>query len=427
MKLKSLSICGAAALIAVTAACEKASPTRPSDAAVSGAPATSVVDARTGATITSPTAVSPADNAQIKFGSQPVTLVVVNGASTGRTALTYWFEVATDAGFANKVFTRENVAAGGNGQTALAIDKIGGGKNYFWHVRSGNADGPASRTRGFSIGPEVVLQQPVLGDPGPNTIVGASPVLNVNNVQRSGPAGQIFYRFEISDSSSFGSTVYIATVAERSDLSYTSHAVAATLDAKTYYWRVQASDPANGVTTSYSGVSNMKVQPFDLRDATIVGTPYDFSTWPITTTITFLAMESDGIRVDFDKKDGGGRWPDVLPPGFTGGIQYCYGLAFNINGHWYASAPIEMWNGREKAGGPPQDYAFNWFYDPGRWAPMTGHQPSPGELIGFFVVAGDLRAFNSRVAVQERSNVVLVPMPDSGGATFTFSSGRARR
>ena len=51
---------------------------------------------------------------------------------------------------------------------------------------------------------------------------------------------------------------------------------------------------------------------------------------------------------------------------------------------------------------------------------MTFHQPPPGETIGFFVVAGDVRGFNSNQKYQERSNVVLVPMPDGGGATYTF-------
>src|ERR1700730_8801648 len=130
MKPKFLSMWSALALIAVVTACQKASPTRPSDVASTGTATTSVTDARTGATITSPAAVSPANNAQIKFGNQPVTLVIANGATTGRTALTYWFEVATDIDFANKVYTKDNVAAGG-GQTSLTIDKLAGGRNYF--------------------------------------------------------------------------------------------------------------------------------------------------------------------------------------------------------------------------------------------------------------------------------------------------------
>ena len=54
---------------------------------------------------------------------------------------------------------------------------------------------------------------------------------------------------------------------------------------------------------------------------------------------------------------------------------------------------------------------------------MTGHQPAPGELVGFFVCAGDCRN-NTRgdmSPVRERSNVVLIPFPGNTGA-YTFST-----
>jgi hypothetical protein len=50
---------------------------------------------------------------------------------------------------------------------------------------------------------------------------------------------------------------------------------------------------------------------------------------------------------------------------------------------------------------------------------MTGHQPAPGEQVGFFVTAGDARN-NGRVVVKERSNVVVVPFPGAGGGVFGF-------
>ena len=88
----------------------------------------------------------------------------------------------------------------------------------------------------------------------------------------------------------------------------------------------------------------------------------------------------------------------------------------------YASVPIEFWYGLDESGGQPTDWAANWFYDPNRWAPMTGHQPAYGEIIGFFVCAGDCRnnVDGSLSPVKERSNVVLVPMPDNRGARFVF-------
>ena len=420
MKLKSFGIWSALALLVATTACTKSSPARPSDGTASGTSA-SVTDATTGVTLTSPTAVTPAVNQQFKNIEQPITLTIRNAVTSGTTALTYTFEVASDAAFATKVYSKDGIAAG-SGTTALKIDKLTANKSYFWRARaqSGSLSGPYTEGRGFGIGPEVVLAQPVNGDPQPNATVGEQPTLNVNNVGRTGPAGPIFYRFEIADTAAFSSLVYSVTVAERTDHSFTGHDVAIKLVEKPYYWRVIATDPANAVTSAASATSVMNVQPFNLQQATILDSPDNFAFFTETAKITTLVMGPSGINVDFTKKHGPDRWPDILPPGFSGYIQYCLGMAWKIDGRWYASAPIEMWNDRPEGGGPPQDYALNWFYNPARWAPMTFHQPAPGETIGFFVVAGDTRGFNSNQKYQERSNVVMIPMPDSGGATFTF-------
>ena len=418
--MNSIRLWSALALLLVATACTKASPTRPSEGTASGQ-TTSVTDAVTGVTLTSPTAVTPTANQQFRNAEQPITLTVKNAVTSGTTPLTYTFEVATDAAFASKVYTKDGVAAG-SGTTSLKIDKLTANKSYFWHARAaaGSQAGPYTEVRGFGIGPEVILAQPVNGDPQPNATVGEQPVLNVNNVGRSGPNGPIFYRFEIADTAAFSSLVYTATVAERTDRPFTSHDVTTKLAEKTYFWRVIASDPSNGVTSAPSNASAMLVQPFNLQQATVLDSPDNFAFFAETARITTLIMGPNGINVDFTKKNGPDRWPDIFPPASQGRYRSCLGMAWKIDDHWYASAPIEMWNERPEGGGPPQDYALNWFYNPARWAPMTFHQPEPGETIGFFVVAGDVRGFNSNQKYQERSNVVLVPMPDSGGATYTF-------
>ena len=85
----------------------------------------------------------------------------------------------------------------------------------------------------------------------------------------------------------------------------------------------------------------------------------DVANWPVTTTIRVLDFNSGGIFVDFAKKDGPDRWPDVVPPGWE------------------------------------------------------------GEQVGFFVTAGDQRAKDVRL-VTEHSNVVVVPFPSNGGAYYPF-------
>ena len=86
---------GLASLIAVTAmtACGKDNPNQPTTGS---------------ATVTVPKAVSPLDGTVIPNSKQPVTLVVRNALTTGG-GVTYTFEVASDAGFTNKVQTKEEI------------------------------------------------------------------------------------------------------------------------------------------------------------------------------------------------------------------------------------------------------------------------------------------------------------------------------
>jgi hypothetical protein len=157
----------------------------------------------------------------------------------------------------------------------------------------------------------------------------------------------------------------------------------------------------------------------NLGQATIRNSPSDVASWPATARITLLDLGTGGAHIDFTKRDGPGSWPDVafMTPGEN--LQYTLWIVLNINGRWYASGCIQFWRGLDRSGGPPSQYAQNWYYDPSRWAPMTGHQPQPGEQVGFFVTAGDARN-NGRAIVHERSNVVVVPFPGDGGGTFGF-------
>src|SRR3954447_26310043 len=106
MKLKSFGIWSALALFTVTTACSKSSPSRPSETTASGQTA-SVTDAVTGVTLTSPSLVTPTVNQQFKNVEQPITLTIKNAVTSGTTPLTYSFEVASDAAFATKVYTKD--------------------------------------------------------------------------------------------------------------------------------------------------------------------------------------------------------------------------------------------------------------------------------------------------------------------------------
>jgi len=178
-----------------------------------------------------------------------------------------------------------------------------------------------------------------------------------------------------------------------------------------------SSGPSPGPSPSPSPAVDML--PFS--SAIIRNSPLNLPQWPITTALRAVEIRSNGVHVEFSKQDGPGRWPDWTPPGWDGGLQWTLGMMLNIGGQWYASAPIQFWYGLQESGGPPTQGAQNWFYDPARWAPMTGHQPQVGETIGFFACAGDCRnrTDGSGSPVRERSNVVTVVVPP-GPTRFTF-------
>jgi hypothetical protein len=164
----------------------------------------------------------------------------------------------------------------------------------------------------------------------------------------------------------------------------------------------------------------------DLHQATITGgSPADVADWPVAATITGLNFQANGLRLDFTKKDGPGRWPDVVPPGWDGPLQYTVWMVVNIGGRWYTSGGVEFWYGLERSGGPPSLFAGNWYYNSQVWGPLANRQPAIGEQVGFLVTAGDARVKDVR-SVRERSNVVVVPFPSDAGATFTFSALRTR-
>lgn len=164
----------------------------------------------------------------------------------------------------------------------------------------------------------------------------------------------------------------------------------------------------------------------DLHDAIIYDNP-PIADWPVTTSLTKIEFTGDGVHVEFDKLEGPDRWPDIVPPGWDGPLQYTLGMAECIDGQWHASAAIQFWYGLQASGGNialDDQVAKNWYYDPIRWGALAGRQPATGETIGIFVVAGNARSVKDNDPLQspvlERSNVVLVPMPDVGGASHSF-------
>lgn len=150
----------------------------------------------------------------------------------------------------------------------------------------------------------------------------------------------------------------------------------------------------------------------NLSSVEILNSP-DVRGWAETATITRLEFRVGGVHVEHTKREGPGAWPNFRPPGWDGDLQYTLWLIEQVQGRWFASGGIQFWQACDQNGGSPENFAAGWYYAADRWAPMTGHQPAPGDLVGFMVTAGDARN-NGTQTVQERSNVVAIPFPRSG-------------
>jgi hypothetical protein len=297
-----------------------------------------------------------------------------------------------------------------------------------------------------------VIQAPAPLAPINNVMVTSlRPPFSFTNAQRTGPAGAITYLVEASNSNSFANAVS-QTVAEQSS-GQTSLTPSADLPASTQvFWHVRASDPTTvgpwSATQAFQtpaagggggggtgggggggGGGGISPDQLDINQVTFVNNPPELGTWTRSAKITYIQFRSDALIVDFDKRS---QWPNLpFDPGASpdvggGGVQYTLGMCFNMSGHWYCSAAIQFWQGRElEAAAAPSSIPQTWYYD-GRWAPMNGYLPAQGEMVGLFVVAGNVRNIlnGNPSAVKERSGIVVVPFDRGTGTSFSFSNGR---
>ncbi len=395
-------------MLVLVVGCSSSSPTQPSGANSTGAP----------------TPLQPAAGAKISFASQPVTLVVSNGMATGTNPITYSFEVATDSGFGAKVFIKDGVAQGGNGQTSLTINSLAGSTDYYWHARvvSGTTTGVFGPTAKFTVASAVILSPPVPVSPLTGANVYTRPPLTVANAARQGPAGAITYKFEISLNAGFTSVVVSATVPE-GDGGQTSFTPTTDLpNLTTIYWRVTALDAANSASSAPSAVQAVKTtMALDLHTVTYARGP-NVADWPQTATI--IAVEQDGnaanngpMCISFSTSD---YWPSV---GFFGDptvpVYANQWYIANINGQWYAGAGEWL---RSDRGWCKSGQATNNIGPDGGWAPpMDTWVPHPGDMVGYMVTT-PARDWPDMSTTNERSNVVVQPWYDSSMQSSTVSS-----
>lgn len=172
-----------------------------------------------GVEISAPKPLEPAAGAVIPGDRQPITLLLENSYSTGPRPLSYLFEIATDAGFSNKVFTREGVAPGDGGRTSLRLsDTLGTGRGYYWRAKAqdGANTGPFSPPVAFTLFIPISFDKPTLDDPINNEKVNELiPEFRINNAPRSGSPSGVAYVLEVAANSAFTQKIAVWQFAER--------------------------------------------------------------------------------------------------------------------------------------------------------------------------------------------------------------------
>jgi hypothetical protein len=207
-----------------------------------------------GVSITPPRPVEPRDGVKIATEQQPVTLLLENAATSGERPLSYLFEVATDSGFTNKVFTREGVTPG-EGRTALRLpDPLASGRTYYWRAQAldGANSSPVSALAFFSIFTPIVIEKPRLDFPINNArLDDFKPEFRITNAARSGPVGAINYVLELSDTDSFANKVAVWTFREQPDRT-SFDAPHPLVGGQQFFWHVHAFDTSTNASGPWS-------------------------------------------------------------------------------------------------------------------------------------------------------------------------------
>ena len=199
-----------------------------------------------GVNISAPVMLEPAQGFKFKESEQPIRLVVQNATTNGVRALSYTFEVASDSGFATKVFSRSGVAPG-DGKTSVQIDRLEIGRTYYWRAwAEDGANTGAIATAGFEIYPKAAVSAPGPISPINNELVtSTTPVIRVSNAAWVGPIGFLAYEFQVATDQAFTKLVSAGIVNEGPG--QTTFNSTTLTGSATMFWRVRASD---GETTS---------------------------------------------------------------------------------------------------------------------------------------------------------------------------------
>ncbi len=373
-------------------ACNTNNPTRPSMSFVAPVPQ------------------QPANGLAYNFTQQPITVQIVNAVRTGAKTVTYALEVSTSSTFASTMVSQDGIAEGTDGTTSVALPPLAGNTTYYWRSRAvvDGIAGEPSPVQSFFVRPNITINLPSIETPTAGSdVFAARPTFTVTNATRSGPAGTIFYEFQVSTSASFGSTLSSATVQEQT--TRTSWTPTSDLPEGSLFWRVRAKDVANGVNGAFTNALQFQRKlGIDLKKAVIAFGPPEVVNWPETARLTNVYFDPNDDQILCTEYDDPG-WPEVE---FFGGPATVYAnqWIFTIRDNvWYggAAAWMRAWPQFCK-----RDYDQDFFRDSlgGRW-PFSETVLHTGDVIGVMMTT-PARAWPDMKSLDQRSNIVMVGWPN---------------
>ena len=226
-------------LVAAAAACETSKSANPLSPSVAGP--------IPGVEISAPKPLEPGVNWEVSNDKQPLTLLIENPGSNGQRPVLIDVEIASDEGFATKVFSRTGVAQGPNGRTAFVLpSKLTADRTYFWRVKGqdGANAGPWSSPVRFSIYTPAALKAPAPRSPiGGVKVDDLDPRFRVGNAGRSGAVGALTYMVEVSRNQAFTQLVGGFAGGEQGGPGGETTIESTPLPGNaTLYWRVRAWD-----------------------------------------------------------------------------------------------------------------------------------------------------------------------------------------
>jgi hypothetical protein len=216
----------------------------------------SVAGPMPGVVITAPKLLEPANGWQLDNNAQPIKLLLENSSSNGPRPLTYIFEVASDSGFTNVVFSRGGVAPGEEGRTSIQMtDRLPTGVPFYWRAlaEDGANSSGYSAPVSFSVITPVLIDAPVPLSPiGGTEIETNQPTFRMRNPGRSGPAGALVYQLQIGPHEAFASPIAVYQIAEQPGETQFAAPLALPFS-QVFFWRVRSFDTgSSGVVGPWS-------------------------------------------------------------------------------------------------------------------------------------------------------------------------------